>query len=743
MLKKIYITLLLLIFTTTLNAEIVKNLTIEGNKRVSAETIKIYGDIEIETDLSEKDLNDILKKLYSTNFFEEVKIELKNNNLIINVKEYPVVNQLIILGEDRNTYKEQIRKLIQLKENKSFVRSFLAKDINLIKKFYSSAGFNFSKVEAKVKKINEANVDLIIEIERGEKTKISSINFIGNKLVKTKRLKEVIASEEDKFWKIISRNTVLSENLIGLDKRLLINYYKSLGFYDVIIKSNIAKINVIGNAELTYTIEEGKRYLINKISTNVDETFDKNIFFSLNDSYKKYVGDYYSPFKIKKLLEELDEIIVNNNLQFVEHNVQEKVTDEGINIIFNVFEGKKILVERINITGNNITNEDVIRGELLIDEGDPFTNLNLEKSIAEIKQRNIFKNVTYEVNEGSEDGLKLININVEEKPTGEISAGAGVGTNGGTFTMGVKENNWLGEGKKVSFDIVLDEESLSGTINYSNPNYDFLGNSLNYSATSEKNDKPDLGYENSVISASVGTSFEQYRNVRAHLGLNASIDDLQTQNNASSSLKKQSGNFSELAGTYNFTFDKRDRVFMPTSGSIAKFGQSIPIYADKSFIANTFSFSTYKALSENVIGSSKLYVATVNGVGDDDVRLSKRKNLSTKRLRGFERNKIGPIDGKDHIGGNYAAALNFETTLPNILPDTTNTDISLFLDFGNVWGVDYDSTIADSNKIRSSTGITANWMSPIGPLSFVISQNLSKEDTDVTESFNFNLGTTF
>ena len=743
MFKKIYITLILLIFTTSTNAEIVKNITIEGNKRVSSETIKIYGDIEIETDLLEKDLNDILKKLYSTNFFEEVKIELKNNNLIINVKEYPVVNQLIILGEDRNTYKEQIRKLIKLKENKSFVRSFLAKDINLIKKFYSSAGFNFSKVEAKVKKINDANVDLIIEIERGEKTKISSINFIGNKLVKTKRLKEVIASEEDKFWKVISRNTVLSENLINLDKRLLINYYKSLGFYDVKIKSNIAKINIIGNAELAYTIEEGERYLINKISTNVDETFNKNIFFSLNDSYKNYVGDYYSPFKIKKLLEELDEIIVNNNLQFVEHNVQEIVTNEGINIVFNVFEGKKILVERINITGNNITNEDVIRGELLIDEGDPFTNLNLEKSIAEIKQRNIFKDVTFEVVEGSEDGLKLVNIDVEEKPTGEISAGAGVGTNGGTFTMGVRENNWLGEGKKVSFDIILDEESLSGTINYSNPNYDFLGNSLNYSVSSEKNDKPDLGYENSVISASVGTSFEQYRNVRAYLGINGSIDDLQTQNNASSSLKKQSGNFSELAGTYNFTFDKRDRVFMPTSGSIAKFGQSIPIYADKSFIANTLSISAYKTLSENIIGSSKLYLATVNGVGDDDVRLSKRKNLSTKRLRGFERNKIGPIDGKDHIGGNYAAALNFETTLPNILPDSTNTDISLFLDFGNVWGVDYDSSIADSNKIRSSAGITANWISPIGPLSFVISQNISKEDTDVTESFNFNLGTTF
>ena len=182
---------------------------------------------------------------------------------------------------------------------------------------------------------------------------------------------------------------------------------------------------------------------------------------------------------------------------------------------------------------------------------------------------------------------------------------------------------------------------------------------------------------------------------------------------------------------------------MPTSGSIVRFGQNIPLVADKAFIANNFNISTYKSINENVIGSAKLYLATVNGLGDDDVRLSKRKNLSTRRLRGFERGKVGPVDGNDHIGGNYAASLNFESALPNLLPDTTNTDVSLFLDFGSVWGVDYDSSIGDSNKIRSSTGVTASWISPIGPVTFVLSQNLSKADTDKTESFNFNLGTTF
>ena len=182
---------------------------------------------------------------------------------------------------------------------------------------------------------------------------------------------------------------------------------------------------------------------------------------------------------------------------------------------------------------------------------------------------------------------------------------------------------------------------------------------------------------------------------------------------------------------------------MPTSGSIFNFSQAIPIYADKSFIANTVSSSTYKSFSEDVVGSGKIFLSSVNGLGDDDVRLSRRQSLSNKRLRGFERGKVGPVDDKDHIGGNYAAALNLETNLPNLLPEDTNADISLFLDFGNVWGVDYDDTLDESNTIRSSTGLSVNWTSPVGPMTFVFSQNLRKADTDSIETFTFNLGTTF
>ena len=250
----------------------------------------------------------------------------------------------------------------------------------------------------------------------------------------------------EKFLKI----PILAKNLIDLDKRLLNNYYKSLGFYDININSSAVELDKDeGSAKIVYSITEGKRYSINKISTKIDKVFDKKLFFPLNDIFKDYIGEYYSPFKIKNLLEDLDELIEKNNLQFVEHNVEESVEGNNISIIFNIFEGEKNLVERINITGNNITNEEVIRSELILDEGDPFINLNLEKSIAEIKARGIFKNVNYQVLEGSKNNLKIINIDVEEQPTGEISAGAGIGTSGGTVGFNISENNWLGQGKQL------------------------------------------------------------------------------------------------------------------------------------------------------------------------------------------------------------------------------------------------------------------------------------------------------
>ena len=743
---KIYtyiLTVFLFLLTTSLNAEVVNKIEINGNKRVSDETVKVYGSISLGKDLSKSDIDKILQNLYSTEFFKNVSVELNDNVLKVNLQEYPIINELVILGESKSQYRDEIKKLINLKKNGSYIEAKLSQDIEIIKKLYSSIGYNFSTVETKIKKIDDDNLDLVFDIKKGNLTSISKIFFTGDKKIKDKRLRDIIVSEEDKFWKIITKNTRFSLNLVNLDKRLLENYYKSIGYYDVEVSSSSAEVLDTGKVNITYSIDSGKRYIINKIKTDLDPIFDNNIFFPLNEVYRKYIGDYYSPFKIKKILDEIDLIIEKNNLQFVEHRVQETIEGDTINLSFIIREGEKILVERINIKGNNITNESVIRSELILDEGDPFTKLGLDKSVANIKSRNIFKSVKTNITDGSSSDQKIIDIEVEEKPTGEISAGAGVGTDGGTFAIKVKENNWLGEGKKVSFDVELSEESLKGEVIYENPNYDLLGNSLKYSLTNVTNDKPDQGYENTLISAGVGTTFEQFKEIFTSISVSASYDDLKTLSNASSSLKKQSGQFSEIAAEYGIAYDQRDRTFMPTAGTITKFFQTLPIYADKPFIGNTFMSSSYKSFGENVVGAGKILLTSVNGLNDEDVRLSKRKSLSSSRIRGFERGKIGPVDGTDHIGGNYAAAVNFEANLPNFFPESSNTDFGIFLDFANVWGVDYDDTIDDSNEIRSSTGITLSWNSPLGPMTFVLAQPITHKSSDKTQSFNFNIGTSF
>ena len=227
-----FILVILILNFSVLKAEMVNNTIIKGNKRISEETILVYGEIKLQKDYSEADINNIIKNLYSTNFFEDVQIKLVENNLIIDLKEYPVLNQLVIIGEKSNKFKDEIKKSIKLKEKRSFIKAFLAKDIENIKNLYSYLGYNFAKVDARVKKIDDENFDLIIEIQRGNKTKIKKINFVGNKLIRSNRLRELIASEEDKFWKVISQNTSLSENLIQLDERLIKNYYRSNGFYN-------------------------------------------------------------------------------------------------------------------------------------------------------------------------------------------------------------------------------------------------------------------------------------------------------------------------------------------------------------------------------------------------------------------------------------------------------------------------------------------------------------------------------
>ena len=725
-------------------ADVVDKVEVKGNQRVSLETIVIFGDIIIGNNYEASDINLIIKKLYQTNFFKNISVELKNGKLSITVEENPIIKSIIFKGEKAVKNQETIKELLTLRENTSILESFVKSDINIVKEVYRNLGFYFVKIDLDLEKLDKNRVNLVYSIDKGEKAKISKIYFLGDKKIRDKRLRDIITSQESKFWKFLSRNVYLNKSRIDLDKRLLSNYYKNKGYYEVKISSSNVEYAEGEGFVLTYSIEAGTRYRFTKISANVSEALDESAFISLEDEFNKVIGDYYSQRKLTSILEKIDKLSEQKELQFINHSTDETLVNDGVEVRINIFEGEKFTIERINIAGNSVTNDSVIRGELVVDEGDPYSALLLNKSINKLKARGIFGEVTQTIADGSSPDLKVLEITVEEKATGEISAGAGVGTDGTSFMFSVSENNWLGRGIKLNTSLDLTEETISGNIAVSNPNYNFTGNKVFTALDVSSADRTaSSGYKSSKTGFSLGTEFEQYENIFLSPSLTAMHEDINTESTASTALQKMDGTYTNLDFAYAIILDKRNQVFQPTSGYRTKFSQSLPLVLDSSSIMNGIDVSKYHAFSEDLIGSAKIYARSIHGLNDEDVRLTSRLYLPQQRLRGFNTRRVGPKDGEDWIGGNYATAIGFEAQLPNLLPESTRTDVSLFFDTGNVWSVDYSNSIDDTNKIRSAVGIAANMFTTVGPLSFVLAHDITKSTNDDTEMFNFRLGTSF
>ena len=731
-------------FNSHLNAEVVKKVKVNGNSRITLETILVYGGIKVGNNYESEDINFLIKKLYETKFFSNISVELINGNLNILVQENPIINNITFNGENTKKYKETLLKLFTLREKSSFMKTYIKSDLNLIKDFYRSLGYYFVKLDAEIEELDLNQINLIITIDKGERAKIAKIFFLGDKKLRDKSLRDVITSQESRFWKFLSKNVYLSKERIELDKRLLNNYYKNKGFYEVQVSSSNVEYSEGQGFILTYSVNAGQKYKFKKIFLNVSEALDKSAFASLEKEFDKVIGKYYSQNKLTSILQKIDKLSEQKELQFINHRAIETLDGDSVEVKIEIFEGDKFIIERIDIAGNSVTNDDVIRSSMIADEGDPFSILLFNKSINKLKSRGIFGKITKDISDGSTPGKKIIKLTVEEKATGEISAGAGVGTDGTAFFGSVQENNWLGRGIKLKSQLNLSTTTISGGISVTNPNFNYSGNSVNMALDVASSDlKTTSGYKSSKTGLSVGTSFEQYENTYISAGISSVLEDIEVQPSSSEKIKKMDGNYYNVDLNYGIILDKRNQSFQPSSGYRTEFAQALPIVIDSSSITNLLKFSGYKSLGDDVIASLKFMANTIHGLDDEDTRLSSRLYLPQNSLRGFNTRKVGPKDGEDYIGGNYISSLNFEASLPNLLPETTKTDVSLFLDTANIWHVDYDDTIQDTNKIRSSIGLAANIWTPVGPLSFIMAQDISKSKNDETEAFNFRIGTSF
>jgi len=740
----LHLTILSFFLTFSSYAKNYERIIINGNDRISSETILVFSEIFEDQSLNENSINNILKKLYKSGYFKDVSVKIENNNLIINVLENPVIQTVFINGIKRKKTEESLYEILSLKNRSSYNSINVKKDENAILNYLKEQGFYFSKITSSYQDLGDNKIDLYYEINLGDKAKISKISFVGDKIFKDSILKSVILSEEYRFWKFISGKKYLNKNLINYDKKLLNNFYKNKGFYNAVIESSF--VSYLGNDqfEILYNISSGKKYYFNKFNLNLPIDYEVDNFNELNNIFSDLKGEKYSLNSIDKILKEIDKIVLNEQFEFLKSSVQEEIKDNLINLTFNIGESEKFYVEKINIFGNNITREEVIRNNLLIDEGDAFNELLQAKTLNNLKALNFFNKVESEIIDVTDLNKKIINITVEEKPTGEIMAGAGVGTSGGTVAFGVSENNFLGRGIEFSSDISFGGESLKGSISVNNPNYKGSNRSLNVSLESTITDRlKDFGYESNKTGFSVGSGFEFYEDLYWNTGLSSYIEKLETDSTASASIKKQEGSYFDTFFNQSFSYDKRNQKFKTSDGFISRFTQNIPLISKSYTLTNAYDYKIYNQwLDENVF-SFGFFAKTTNSLSDKDVKLSDRLFLPSGKLRGFESGKVGPKDGADYIGGNYAASINLATTLPKIMPNLQNTNFSVFLDAANIWGIDYNSSLSDNSKIRSSVGIAVDFFTPIGPLNFSLTEPITKGSNDITESFRFNIGTTF
>jgi outer membrane protein insertion porin family len=733
-----------LILTNISFAEI-KKVNIFGNARVNSSTIESLVDKKI-SNVDSIFINSLTKKIYDTDFFADVKISFNQDILTITVAENPIVNFFYINGV-KDSDLDQINKIIILKENNIFSSSKLKKDIQATREFLNAAGFYQALITPEVIKIDNNQVNLIININKKEISKIKNIYFIGNKVFSNSQLIDVITSSEDGWWKFFSTSS-LSEQRIEYDKQLLKDFYKSKSFYDVQIESAFAGIDKDNNFTLTFSINSGKKYKFGDYDLKVSGiSLKESDIIEIKDISKKLLkNEFYSPLTINKLNKQVTNLLESKRYGNFEINIQDtKAIDDKINIIVQLNEGQKLLINKINIQGNTITEEKVIRDNLTISEGDQLSSSKIKKSVDNVKSKQLFSKVDYKLEDSDKKNFKDLNLFIKEQPTGSISAGVGYGTNGGLFEASVNERNFLGQGINLNFTGRLSSDAIRGELSYANPNYNNSNKELAVSLFSELDDYKNSGYQNKRVGTRFATKYEIYEDIFFRPNLGVQFDKLEVTGNASNLLRSREGDFITTSFGYNFLNDQRDSKFNPTSGSLIYFDQNIAtFFSDIPTVQTGVGATFYQELfSDKFIGSAKARLANVTAFNNKDVKLSDRIFASPSDLRGFELRGIGPVDSGDHIGGNNLATISLKSTFPNPMPENLRANTFLFLDMGNVWGADYSSLISDSSKLRASTGIALDLMSPVGPLSFTYSIPLSKASTDKEQNFLFNIGSSF
>ncbi len=745
---------------------------VAGNQRTSADTVRAIAGVQAGVPVRPAEINQAVRRLFDSGLFEDVSVRPDGGRLFIEVQERPIINRIAIEGNDI-LEDDVLLGLVASRERQTFSPAQAERDAQSIVNAYTAAGRLSAQVTPRIIRRSENRVDLVFEVFEGDVVEIARIGFVGNMSFSDRRLRRVLATKQANLLSFLFRSDTYVQDRIEVDKQALEDFYRTRGYIDFEVLSVASELTRERDAFLiTFRLREGQQYSFGNItvSTRLPDV-DPDAFAELIDVDS---GEIYDSERLERLLDRMNLYANELGLAFVrtDHRVARNSETQSVDIDIRLVRGQRLFVERIDITGNSTTQDRVIRRQFRLVEGDPFNRREIQRAADRIRGLGYFRTVSVDARAGSASDQAIIDVIVEEQPTGSLTFGLSYSTDGGgAGNISLSERNFRGQGQTISGSISTSSDDRHFSFGFVEPAFfdrDLLVGASVYYRT---NTSSAFSFNWEEIGFRPRVSFPVSDSARLELNYRISQDELESRGslgNLSPFVRPDAGKSITSAVGAVYTLDRTDSVVNPSLGHRLRFSQTIAgVGGDERYSKTVGSAKIYRGIfNEDVILSGELEGGFFHSM-ERDSRTIDRFFLGGDSLRGFRSYGIGPRDeNKNPLGGNYYAVTRLEASFPLGLPEELGIYGGVFVDAGSLWGLDTEtitlpagssnSNCQDVNgdlvcrakspdfALRAATGFAVYWNTAIGPLRFNFTRPLRYvKGLDEPESFRLSIGTRF
>lgn len=733
------------------------NFVVQGNQRVDAATVLSYAELERGVPVSSGDLNTAFQDILASGLFETVDLRPQGSTLVISVTEWPTINRISIEG-NRRIDDDALSLLLSSSPRRVYSPTIAEADADAILTAYETQGFFAATVEPKIIRRSDNRVDLVFEVTEGRVVENERVAFVGNRSYSERRLRRVLETKQTGLLRTFIRRDSFVADRIDFDRQVLSDFYLSRGFVDFQVLDVTTELSRERNATfITFNLREGQRFRFGEVTVTSDiPDLDTDAYL---DVARIREGRFYTPVAVDLSITRMEGLAQREGRDFirVEPRVVRNDRNLTLDIEFAITRGPRVLVERIDIEGNQTTLDRVIRRQFRVVEGDAFNPREIRQASERIRALGFFADVAVNSREGSAPDQVVIDVDVEEQPTGSLGFGASFSSDSGAgVVLSFSESNFLGRGQSLSFDLNTTDDTGSTQISFTEPSFLTRDLALSLSAFQTTSDRDNSFFSTESLGGRIALAFPVGENRRLSLRYELSNNEVSNVDPDSSPiLIADEGERTTSEIGYTFTYDSRRSGLNPNAGVLLSFGQDLAgLGGDSEYLRTTArAIAQTRVLNEEVTLRASFEGGTITTLNDENSRLTDRFFLTSRQLRGFEFRGTGPRDldavNEDALGGNNFVSAKFEVDFPIGFAEDLGISGGVFLDMASVWGLDNTDgaggpdSVDDDFSLRSSIGFSIFWDTPIGPLTFNFSQPLEKEDFDLERNFDITITARF